>query len=69
MCDNANPCIISGHNISDFIDSQPNYYEGNSTTGAVGSSLSGVICQEVTVGKRYTIIVVYNDYHNMHAQH
>ena len=39
MCDNADSCIIGGHNISDFIVSQPNYYEGNSTTGAVGNIL------------------------------
>ena len=50
MCEDADSCIVGGHNISDFIDSQPNYYEGNSITGAVGNS--GVTCQDVTVGKK-----------------
>ena len=49
MCDNADSCVINGLNVSSVIDDNPNYYEGNSMTGAVGNST--VTCQDVTVGK------------------
>ena len=50
-CSSADSCIVNGFNVpvitaQNIID----YYEGNSTTGAVGNS--GVTCQEVTIGKR-----------------
>lgn len=55
MCNNADSCVINGLNVSAVIDSQPNYFEGSSITGAVGNS--GVTCQDVTVGKwcRHTV--------------
>ena len=51
MCNNPDSCNINGFNISSLIDiSLHNYYQGSSTTGAVGSNYT--MCQDVTSGKR-----------------
>ena len=50
-CSSADSCIVNGFRIQVIpVQEIYHYYEGNSTTGAVGNS--GVTCQDVTTGKR-----------------
>ena len=61
MCNNPDSCNINGFNISSLIEfdiSLHNYYQGSSTTGAVGSNYT--MCQDVTSGKRCISVLPYS---------